>query len=89
MAPDDCPNIPIIASPELPLRIRDESAAIADVGLLEYISIETRHFRHGIQIAGIGELVKINDPVIGVIDDVPNQCRADEAGAAGGQNFHL
>lgn len=62
--------------------------AIGDVGLQELTTIAALHLCQRLQIAGIGQLVQVEDAVRGVVDEVTDQCRADESGSAGDGNYH-
>ncbi|MNG22499.1 hypothetical protein D3C84_1069860 [compost metagenome] len=61
---------------------------VADIGTEEPVARVARHAGQGFQIAGIGQLVQVEDLVFAVVQQVADQCRADEAGAAGDQNAH-
>ena len=57
-------------------------SAIADVDLFEAIAFAVAHFRQAFEVASLGEFVEV-DHFIGVVDDVANDCGANEVRAAG------
>ena len=64
--------------------------AVADVTLHETVIGALLDIGQVLQVAGIGQLVEINDPVIGIFgNEQPHHMAADESGSAGNQNmFH-
>jgi len=61
---------------------------VADVQMDESVARILRHGRQGFQIAGVSQLVEVDDRVAAVADQVPDQGRADESGAAGDEDLH-
>ncbi|MCY1398211.1 hypothetical protein D9M71_132370 [compost metagenome] len=64
-----------------------QSRYIADICLIEVIARRAVHIGQRLQVAGIGELVDVGDLVIGILDQVTNHRRSDEAGSAGYEDF--
>ncbi|MCY1536252.1 hypothetical protein D9M68_717000 [compost metagenome] len=60
-----------------------QRGCITNIHLVEAIAGRAIYIGQRLQIAGIGEFVEVGDLVIGVLDQVTNHCRSDEAGAAG------
>jgi hypothetical protein len=60
-----------------------QPGAIADVDLLEGITIAVGHYRQRLQVTGIGQLIHYHHAVAGGLDDMPHDRRADKSGAAG------
>lgn len=58
-------------------------SAVADIYLLKSIAFAVRHGRHGFWIAGVGKLIKINHPVLGVVNNMSYNSGANKSGAAG------
>jgi hypothetical protein len=57
--------------------------AIADVDLFESVTLAIAHFSQTFEVAGVGKLIEVDHFIPRVLDDVSNDGRADEAGAAG------
>ena len=62
--------------------------AIADIGLKQTVARMVLDLAQRLQARGIGELVDVQHVVAVISDQHAHQRRADEAGAAGGQNPH-
>lgn len=45
---------------------------VSDIHLFEGVSGGIGYLSHRIQVAGIGEPVQVDDPVVGVVDEVPD-----------------
>jgi hypothetical protein len=56
---------------------------IADIDALESVTRVLADFCQGLQIAGVSQLIDIDDRIRSIGDDVTDDCRANEAGAAG------
>ena len=65
-----------------------DTFAIGDIGLKELIAVAAVDFGQRLEIAGVGQLVQIEDAVPGVLDQMADQSRADESGSAGYENAH-
>ena len=65
-----------------------DTFAIGDIGLKELIAVAAVDFCQRLEIAGVGQLVQIEDAVPGVLDQMADQSRADESGSAGYENAH-
>ena len=57
--------------------------AVADVGLLESVARILCDRLQRLEVAGVGELVDVDDRMLGRSQGTPDDGRADEAGAAG------
>jgi hypothetical protein len=66
-----------------------ELDAVADIDVLEGVALAVADFGQGFEVAGVGELVEVDHAVGGVANDVTDNRRTDEAGAAGDKNFHV
>lgn len=64
--------------------------AVADVTLHETVIGALLDIAQILEVAGVGQLVEIDNPVIGIFpDEQPHHMAADESGSAGNQNmFH-
>ena len=62
--------------------------AVADIDLEMRVAVAVARLGQQFEIAGVGQLVDVGDGPIGVADDVADHGRADEARAAGDQDFH-
>src|SRR5690606_29076585 len=62
--------------------------AVADIDLLKRVARAVAGFGQGFQVAGVGELVDVHHAIRRVANDVTDDRRADEAGAAGDEDFH-
>ena len=56
---------------------------VGDIGLQEPITITGFHFGERLEVAGVGQLVQVEDAVLGVLNEVADQSRADESGSPG------
>ncbi|MNN67117.1 hypothetical protein D3C81_1827350 [compost metagenome] len=61
---------------------------VTDVGMDEAVAVAVGGGRQGTQQPRIGQLVKDQDFMIGVLNQSTHERRADEAGSAGDQNSH-
>lgn len=57
--------------------------AIADVDLLEGITIAVGHYRQRLQVTGIGQLIHHHYAVAGGLDDMSHDRRTNKSGATG------
>jgi hypothetical protein len=57
--------------------------AVTDIDALERIARVFADFGQGLKIAGISQLIDVNDSVSGVGDDMTDDRRANKPGAAG------
>jgi hypothetical protein len=62
---------------------RAQRCTVADVDLAERIARIAGRLGDGGEIGRVGELVDIDDESLGIIEEVSDHRRADEAGAAG------
>lgn len=60
-----------------------QPGAIADVDLLEGITIAVGHHRQRLEVTGIGQLIHHHHAVAGGLDDMPHDCGTNETGATG------
>ncbi|MNO03593.1 hypothetical protein D3C81_2243520 [compost metagenome] len=63
--------------------------AVADIQLFEGVAWTGTDLGERLEVAGIGQLVDVDHAVAGVADEVTDDGRTDEAGAAGDENFHV
>jgi len=63
-----------------------EQRAVADVALDEDVARIVLERGQGLEIAGVGELVEVDDRFVALGDPVEDEIGADEAGAAGNQD---
>src|SRR5690606_17575914 len=68
---------------------RDDALGIGNIGLNEAIPWACIDLGQRFQIAGIGQLVEVEHLVLGVLNQMADQRRSDEAGSAGNKNAHL
>ena len=61
--------------------------AVADIDLEMRVAVAVARLGQRFEIAGVGQLVDVGDRPVGVADDVADHGRADEARAAGDQDF--
>jgi len=61
---------------------------IADVALNEAVTVRACHALDRRQRAGIGQLVKVQDLMVGVLNQVANEGRAYEAGPASNEDAY-
>ncbi len=61
---------------------------IGDVGLEELIAWVVFHSYQRLQVAGIGQFVQVEHAVLGIENEVADQCGADEPGSTGNENAH-
>ena len=66
-----------------------ERRAVANIGLFEDMARIVARIAQGFQVAGIGQLVEIDDGFAGFGDHLANHCRSDEAGAACYNKCHV
>ena len=66
-----------------------DTRLVGDIGLDEFIAAVAGDSQQRLQVARVGQLVEVEHLMIGVIDQVTNQGRADETGAAGDENAHV
>ena len=60
--------------------------AVADIGLLEAIAGVASGLGKGIETSRIGQLVDIHHEGMGIAEQMPDDSRADKAGAASDKN---
>ena len=65
-----------------------ERAGIADVGVFEAVARVVGDTGQIVEVAGVGQLVEVQDLVIGVGDEVAHDSRADEACASRHDEAH-
>jgi hypothetical protein len=64
--------------------------AVADVGVAEHMARVAGQVRERFEVAGVGQLVDVDDAPVAFGDQQANQGGADEAGAAGDEEgFHV
>ncbi|MNF99416.1 hypothetical protein D3C84_823100 [compost metagenome] len=63
--------------------------AVADIHLLEGITLAGCHVSQRLQIARIGEFIEVDDSILRITDDVVHNGRADKAGATSHKDFHI
>ncbi|MCY1458312.1 hypothetical protein D9M71_756840 [compost metagenome] len=63
-------------------------SAVTDIHFFESVTLATTDFRQRIEIAGIGQLIEVHHIVVSVMDNVADECRANEASTSGYDNFH-
>ena len=61
---------------------------IGDVGLEELIARVVVHAGQRLEVAGIGQFVRVEHAVPGIEDEVTDQCGTDESGSASNENAH-
>ncbi len=61
---------------------------IGDVGLEELITRVVFHGCQRLQVAGIGQFVQVEHAVLGIENEMADQCGADESGSASYENAH-
>ena len=69
-----------------------DGVVVADVGLDEGVVRSIFDVSQVGQIAGIGQFIEIDDPIVGIfVYEEPHHMRADESGAAGNEDvaFHV
>jgi hypothetical protein len=64
-----------------------ERGAVADVGLFKGVAGAVRDLRHVGEVRSVGQRVEVHD-LVALPDRVADDRRADEAGAAGDEEFH-
>jgi hypothetical protein len=57
--------------------------SITDINAFERIPLALTDFSQRLKVAGVGQLIDVNDRVGGTGDDMANDCRADKPGTAG------
>lgn len=62
---------------------------VDDVGLDELVAGVGRDAAQRLQVTGVGQLVQVEHFVVGVVDQVAYQRRADEPGSTGDENSHV
>lgn len=62
--------------------------AVADIDLLKRVTIAVGYLCQGFQVARIGQLVEVDNDVLGVTNDVANNSRTDKTGTAGYKDLH-
>ena len=65
-----------------------DRSPIADVDLQVVVALVVGNLGNAALGCGVGHLVDIDDLVVGVVDQVTNNRRPDEAAAAGDENAH-
>ena len=65
-----------------------DGCTVGNVGLHEAIAGMIGNTGQRLEVAGIGQLVEVKHLMLGVIQQMTNQCRANKAGAAGDQDTH-
>ena len=63
--------------------------AIANVHLLKGVARAVGYIGQRFEIARIGQFVKVDDGILGILDDMADDCRTDKARAAGNEDFHI
>jgi hypothetical protein len=61
---------------------------IDDIGLDELVAVVVLDAAQRFEIAGIGQLVEVQDLMSGIQDQVPYKRRADKTGTASDENAH-
>src|SRR5690554_678923 len=61
---------------------------ITDIHLFEHIARAVADARQRLKIAGIGQLVEVDNRMSSIVDQVTNHSTANKTGTAGNQNFH-
>ena len=64
-----------------------EFGAVANIHLLKSIARIACYLSQRFQIAGISQLIDIDDRVLGVLDNMTDNGRTDKARAAGNKDF--
>ena len=64
-----------------------EFSAVANIHLLKSIARIIGYLGQRFQIAGISQLIDIDDRVLGVLDNMTDNGRTDKARAAGNKDF--
>ena len=73
----------------LKLRQRGANRRLIDyIGLQELVARVIRDAGQGLQVTGVGQLVEVEHLVLGVVEQMADQCRANKARATGDQNTH-
>ena len=67
---------------------RADPREIADVAMHEDVARIAREAREVLKVARIGELVEVDDRLVGLRQPVENEVATDETGAAGDENGH-
>jgi len=62
--------------------------AVADIDLLEGITLAARDLSQGFQVACIGQLIEVDNRILGVTNYMANYSRTDKTGAAGYKDLH-
>ena len=62
--------------------------AVANIGLLQVITGRVCHRSRPVQVAGISQLVDIDQLIDCIGNKELDQCRTDESGVTGGEYFH-
>lgn len=65
-----------------------ERGTVADVGVFKGVTRGAGHGGEGLEVAGVGEFVEVDDALAGVLDQVADKGGADKAGAAGDEEGH-
>ncbi len=60
---------------------------VADVGPFKPEPVRTGNLRQRFEVARVSQFVDHADPFLRLADQIPDQCGADESGAAGHQNI--
>ncbi|MNE16219.1 hypothetical protein D3C80_1091580 [compost metagenome] len=66
-----------------------DGCRVGDIGLDEFVSGVVGDALQRFEVAGVGQLVEVEHFVFGVVDQVADQRRANEAGAACDEYAHL
>ncbi|MNJ46823.1 hypothetical protein D3C77_419620 [compost metagenome] len=66
-----------------------DGCLIGNIGLDEFIAGIGRDTAQRLEVTGVGQLVEVEDFVLGGTDQVANQGRADKTGTAGYEYAHV
>ena len=66
-----------------------DGGLVDDIGLDELIAAVGRDAGQRLQVAGVGQFVQVEHFVLGVLNQVADQGRADETGTTGDKNTHV
>ncbi|MNY13416.1 hypothetical protein D3C86_1465480 [compost metagenome] len=61
---------------------------VADIDLLKGVTIAGGYRRQRFQVARIGQLVEVDDRILGVTNNMAHHGRTDKTGTAGYKNLH-
>ena len=67
------------------LEHRTQRRRVADVDLVKCVPRVLDRAGERLEIAGVRQAIDVDDAVLGLLDELANQCRSDEAGAAGNE----